>query len=56
MYSRNKQQGFTLIELVVIIVILGVLAATAASKFINVNSDANIAILESVGGDTFIRC
>ena len=50
MYSRNKQQGFTLIELVVIIVILGVLAATAASKFINVNSDANIAILESVGG------
>jgi MSHA pilin protein MshA len=36
----KKQQGFTLIELVVVIVILGVLAVTAAPKFIDLTSDA----------------
>ena len=50
MYHIKKQHGFTLIELVVVIVILGILATTAAPKFINVGSDANIAVLESVGG------
>ncbi|MBM7073074.1 prepilin-type N-terminal cleavage/methylation domain-containing protein [Shewanella sp. 202IG2-18] len=36
----QKQQGFTLIELVVVIIILGILAVTAAPKFINLQSDA----------------
>lgn len=36
----KKQQGFTLIELVVVIIILGILAVTAAPKFINLSSDA----------------
>ncbi|TVP15752.1 prepilin-type N-terminal cleavage/methylation domain-containing protein [Shewanella sp. KCT] len=36
----NKQKGFTLIELVVVIIILGILAVTAAPKFINLQSDA----------------
>lgn len=33
--KRIKETGFTLIELVVVIVILGILAATAAPKFMN---------------------
>ncbi|WP_133407285.1 type II secretion system protein [Parashewanella tropica] len=38
MYKKNS--GFTLIELVIVIVILGILAVTAAPKFINFSDDA----------------
>ncbi|QYJ75862.1 prepilin-type N-terminal cleavage/methylation domain-containing protein [Shewanella sp. FJAT-52076] len=41
----KKQQGFTLIELVVVIIILGILAVTAAPKFINLQSDARVSAL-----------
>jgi len=44
----NKQAGFTLIELVVVIVILGILAVTAAPKFINLQDDARTATLNAI--------
>jgi prepilin-type N-terminal cleavage/methylation domain-containing protein len=47
---KNPQQGFTLIELVVVIVILGILAATALPKFIDLSGDANTAAMAGVVG------
>ncbi len=47
---NNKQQGFTLIELVVVIVILGILAATALPKFMDLQRDAHISALQGMAG------
>ncbi|MGB6136263.1 MAG: prepilin-type N-terminal cleavage/methylation domain-containing protein, partial [Shewanella sp.] len=44
----QKQQGFTLIELVVVIIILGILAVTAAPKFINLQGDARVSALSGM--------
>ena len=47
---RANERGFTLIELIVVIVILGVLSATALPKFVNIGSDARRASLSGVEG------
>ncbi|MEZ7490654.1 prepilin-type N-terminal cleavage/methylation domain-containing protein [Pseudoalteromonas distincta] len=46
----NKQAGFTLVELIIVIVILGILAVTAAPRFLNLQGDANASTLEGLQG------
>ncbi|WP_346347821.1 type II secretion system protein [Shewanella kaireitica] len=47
---RQYQKGFSLIELVIVIVILGLLAATAIPRFLNVTEDAEDVSVEGVSG------
>lgn len=47
---KYHSNGFTLIELIIVIVILGVLAAAAAPRFLDLSTDARVASVKALEG------
>ncbi|MEH6559387.1 MAG: type II secretion system protein [Oceanicoccus sp.] len=45
----NRHQGFTLIELIAVIVLLGILAVIALPRFVNLQSDARASVVAGTG-------
>lgn len=50
MRPHRREAGFTLIELVVVITIVAILAATALPRFVNLQRDARIAKIQAIFG------
>ncbi len=47
---KSDQHGFTLIEIIAVLVILGLLAVVAIPKYINLKSKAEVSVFESLAG------
>ena len=50
MNAKRKQAGFTIIELVVVILLLGILTATALPRFMDVTDEAHQAVVDATAG------
>lgn len=50
MNAKRKQSGFTIIELVVVILLLGILTATALPRFMDVTDEAHTAVVDALVG------
>lgn len=50
MGAGNRRQGFTIVEMVVVMVIVGILAAVALPRFVSLQDDAYSASVEATGG------
>ncbi|QIA64307.1 prepilin-type N-terminal cleavage/methylation domain-containing protein [Vibrio astriarenae] len=48
--KKNQQRGFTLVELIVVIVVLGLLAVAALPRFVDVTEEAKKSSIEGVAG------
>lgn len=53
MSKHHRDSGFTIIELVVVIILLGILAATALPRFVNMTEQAKVAALEGIAGTMY---
>ncbi len=48
---RSEEKGFTLIELIIVIVILGIVAGVAVPKFVGLSDNARLSAARGVGGN-----
>ncbi len=46
----KKQDGFTLIEMIIVIIVLGILAAYAVPKYVSIEKEARIAVVDGLRG------